>query len=59
MLLTTSLNGTLQGEEEGNIAAFFLADTIARLGGVMLVGGMKAYSNGRSSSWRTDGPGSW
>jgi hypothetical protein len=58
MLLTTSLNGTLCGEDDGKITSFFFGDTIVRRGGVILVGCMKAYSNGRSSSCRVDGPGS-
>lgn len=59
MLFTTSLNRTLRGkDDDGNSVSFFLGDTIIRRGGVMLVGCMNAYSNGRSSSWGADGPGS-
>jgi hypothetical protein len=58
MLLTTSLKGTPRREDDGSIISFFLGETIIRRGGVILVGCMKAYSNGRSSSCRVDGPGS-
>jgi len=58
MLLTTSLKGTLRGEDDGSIISFFLGETIVLRGGVILVGCIKAYSNGRSSSCRVEGPGS-
>jgi hypothetical protein len=60
MLLTTSLKGTLLGDED-NITSFFLGeDRTDRRGGLMAVGCINGYSNigSSSSSLEVDGPGS-
>jgi hypothetical protein len=60
MLLTTSLKGTLLGDEDNAISFFLGEERTDRRGGLKAVGCMKAYSNIDSSSLslEVDGPGS-